>query len=349
MSLFDSEQRVVFANRRFAEIYGLAPEEVRPGTTLRQILTARRRKRRLQQHRCRQVRRRGCRQLPPGGVAHPAPGRRPVHLRRAPTHGRRRPGQHARGCHGAREAQRAPGRAERSLAPAGGGAQGAKRALRHGIEKHVARPLHVRRRAARPDSQSALCRDLWADARPGEARHDPAADCRVSYCPRALRWRHPRGLPQGASGKIRRCIGRGAPPQRRPRHLRPPPADARRRLGLDARGHHRAPEAASAARAAEYAARRGHEQHVAGPGHVRRRAAARRLQQALRGDLRLDARASAARHHGARDLAASRRQRLLLGRRAATVGGPSARQLREDHKPTCIRSATGASSRSPHG
>ena len=41
MSLFDSEQRVVFANRRFAEIYGLAPEEVRPGTTLRQILTAR--------------------------------------------------------------------------------------------------------------------------------------------------------------------------------------------------------------------------------------------------------------------------------------------------------------------
>ena len=41
MSLFDSEQRVVFANRRFAEIYGLAPEEVRPGTTLRQILAAR--------------------------------------------------------------------------------------------------------------------------------------------------------------------------------------------------------------------------------------------------------------------------------------------------------------------
>jgi diguanylate cyclase (GGDEF)-like protein/PAS domain S-box-containing protein len=41
MSLFDSEQRVVFANRRFAEIYGLAPEVVRPGTTLRQILTAR--------------------------------------------------------------------------------------------------------------------------------------------------------------------------------------------------------------------------------------------------------------------------------------------------------------------
>ncbi len=41
MSLFDSEQRVVFANRRFAEIYGLEPEEVRPGTTLRQILAAR--------------------------------------------------------------------------------------------------------------------------------------------------------------------------------------------------------------------------------------------------------------------------------------------------------------------
>ena len=118
MCLFDSEQRVVFANRRFAEIYGLAPEEVKPGTTLRQILTARARKRRLQQHRCRQVRRRGRRQLQPGDVADRASGRRAVHLRRAPADGRWRPGQHARGRHRAREAQRAPGCAERSLATA---------------------------------------------------------------------------------------------------------------------------------------------------------------------------------------------------------------------------------------
>ena len=41
LCLFDAEQRVVFANRRFAEIYGLTPEHVKPGTTLRQILEAR--------------------------------------------------------------------------------------------------------------------------------------------------------------------------------------------------------------------------------------------------------------------------------------------------------------------
>jgi diguanylate cyclase (GGDEF)-like protein len=41
MCLFDAEQRVMFANRRFAEIYKLTPEQVKPGTTLRQILEAR--------------------------------------------------------------------------------------------------------------------------------------------------------------------------------------------------------------------------------------------------------------------------------------------------------------------
>jgi diguanylate cyclase (GGDEF)-like protein len=41
MCLFDAEQRVMFANRRFAELYKLDPEQVKPGTTLRQILEAR--------------------------------------------------------------------------------------------------------------------------------------------------------------------------------------------------------------------------------------------------------------------------------------------------------------------
>ena len=41
LCLFNSEQRVMFANRRFAEIYNLDPEQVKPGTTLRQILEAR--------------------------------------------------------------------------------------------------------------------------------------------------------------------------------------------------------------------------------------------------------------------------------------------------------------------
>src|SRR6185295_14486583 len=34
-------QHVVFANRRYAELYGLSPEQVQPGTMLRDILAAR--------------------------------------------------------------------------------------------------------------------------------------------------------------------------------------------------------------------------------------------------------------------------------------------------------------------
>jgi PAS domain-containing protein len=39
--LFGPDQRVVIANRRYAEIYGLSREQVKPGTALRQILEAR--------------------------------------------------------------------------------------------------------------------------------------------------------------------------------------------------------------------------------------------------------------------------------------------------------------------
>jgi diguanylate cyclase (GGDEF)-like protein len=41
LCMFDAALRVVVANQRFAEIYGLRPEQVTPGTTLRQILEAR--------------------------------------------------------------------------------------------------------------------------------------------------------------------------------------------------------------------------------------------------------------------------------------------------------------------
>ena len=36
--MFDAEERLVIANDRYAEIYGLEPEQLRPGTTLRQIV-----------------------------------------------------------------------------------------------------------------------------------------------------------------------------------------------------------------------------------------------------------------------------------------------------------------------
>ena len=41
LCLFDADQNVVFANRRYAEIYGLAPEHIKPGTNLKAILEAR--------------------------------------------------------------------------------------------------------------------------------------------------------------------------------------------------------------------------------------------------------------------------------------------------------------------
>jgi diguanylate cyclase (GGDEF)-like protein len=38
LCMYDAEQRLVVANNRFAEIHGLTPEQIRPGTTARQIL-----------------------------------------------------------------------------------------------------------------------------------------------------------------------------------------------------------------------------------------------------------------------------------------------------------------------
>src|SRR5208282_5386159 len=38
---FDSEERLILSNRRYAEIYRLAPEHVRPGATLTEIIERR--------------------------------------------------------------------------------------------------------------------------------------------------------------------------------------------------------------------------------------------------------------------------------------------------------------------
>ena len=38
LAMFDDEQRLVVCNKRYAEMYGLTPEQVRPGTTVREIL-----------------------------------------------------------------------------------------------------------------------------------------------------------------------------------------------------------------------------------------------------------------------------------------------------------------------
>ena len=38
LAMFDAEQRLVVCNRLYAELYGLTPEQVKPGTTIRQLL-----------------------------------------------------------------------------------------------------------------------------------------------------------------------------------------------------------------------------------------------------------------------------------------------------------------------
>jgi diguanylate cyclase (GGDEF)-like protein len=37
LAMFDADQRLIVCNRRYAEMYGLAPEQVKPGTTVREI------------------------------------------------------------------------------------------------------------------------------------------------------------------------------------------------------------------------------------------------------------------------------------------------------------------------
>jgi diguanylate cyclase (GGDEF)-like protein len=41
LCMFDAEQRVVVSNRRYAELYGLSVEQVKPGATLREVIEAR--------------------------------------------------------------------------------------------------------------------------------------------------------------------------------------------------------------------------------------------------------------------------------------------------------------------
>ena len=38
LAMFDSEQRLVVCNQLYGEMYGLTPEQMKPGTTVRQIL-----------------------------------------------------------------------------------------------------------------------------------------------------------------------------------------------------------------------------------------------------------------------------------------------------------------------
>jgi PAS domain-containing protein len=41
LCFFDGAQRLILSNRRYAELYGLLPDQVRPGVTLREIIAMR--------------------------------------------------------------------------------------------------------------------------------------------------------------------------------------------------------------------------------------------------------------------------------------------------------------------
>ena len=147
MCLYDSEQRIVFANNRFAELYGLTREQVKPGTTPRQLLEARAANGNYSSAEAANFINKGVAsfQRAASEIIRQRDGR--FHLHRAPAHARRRPAQHARGHQRARAAERPPGAAEHAAQGAGGEAAQQERPARCRPQQHAAGPRHVRQPA----------------------------------------------------------------------------------------------------------------------------------------------------------------------------------------------------------
>ena len=290
LCLFDAEQRVVFANRRFAEMYTLDPEQVKPGTTLRQILEARAAKGAYGD-----IDTAG---LVDEGVAtfgqevsqivHLADDRFISVLRRPMPDG---------GLVSTHDDI-----TERE-------ALNERLAHQNELLKQREEELEIQNKrfnAAINNMSQGLClydaeqRVMFANRRFAEIyRLDPDQVKPGT----TLRRDHPgprrqRCLRQHRRRRARRRWGctlrpgalAGRPPRGRTFHLHPASADAGWRRGHHARGRHRARDAQGPSRAAERAARRRHEQHVPGLGHVRRRAPARHMQQGLRRHVRPDVR-----------------------------------------------------------
>ncbi len=149
LAMFDAEERLVLANDRYAEIYGLEPQHLQPGTPLREL-----------------VEYRIAKGLYPGLTAddvlgvmrervarksaepsHQPAGRRARSVGLDPAAPRRRLGGDAARHHRARAAERAPGGAEHPPAAARGGAGRPEYALRCRHRQHVPGHVPVRCRA----------------------------------------------------------------------------------------------------------------------------------------------------------------------------------------------------------
>ena len=129
--------------------------------------------------------------------------------------------------------------------PHGARAAPAVRALRPGDQPHVARAVHVRPGRAADRVQRALSRDLRARSRGHQAgRHASRAAGALDRA--GQRARHVgRGVLREAQGRGRRQadLDHAAAPEGRQRDRGDVAPDAGRRLGLGARGRHRAPAA----------------------------------------------------------------------------------------------------------
>ena len=163
LAMFDAEERLVLANERYAEIYGLEAQHLRPGTTLRELVEYRISKGLypgltaddvLQNMRERVARKHA---EPPRQPA----GRRARAVGLDPAAHRRRMGGDAAGHHRARAAQCAPGGAERSPAAARGAAGRTEYALRCRHRQHVARHVPLRRRSSGSYSPTAAIAEIY--------------------------------------------------------------------------------------------------------------------------------------------------------------------------------------------
>ena len=258
--MFDAEERLVLANDRYAEIYGLEPGHLRPGHDAARAgraphcqgpLSRADRRRRLAAT-CASASPCEARTISSAGRATGAYSR----SRSIRAH----EGGWVVTLQDITEREELNARLKEqndAAAAARGGAGRAEYALRCRHQQHVAGHVPVRCAAAHRVRQRPLRRDLWADARAGEAGHDAARDLRGSRGARAptasdpdgeFHSRRPGALQQAHVGDPE--AGRWA------LHLCRAAADARRRPAQHARGHHRARAAQRPAHQAERAAER---------------------------------------------------------------------------------------------
>ena len=232
--IFDSKREVVFCNRRYMEIYGLSPEQVKPGTPTSELIQHRlnlglkvRGEARRLHPRARRPRRRArsprVQEFADGRIiaytVHPMPDGGGMATHEDITE--------------REEMQRAPEAAIRARQRAGRELAGPKPAVRHRDQQHVAGPVLLRRRPPADRVQRPLYRDVRPSARPRRPRHAADGNRRPALRGGQLS----RDVAGGISAlALQRCGLRRAHRQHRRiaerKHLQDPPsADARSRLG----------------------------------------------------------------------------------------------------------------------